>query len=218
MLSISRIFRQPARIIAGLALILLPAAIALSADEKPHPATPPASAQPGQVATTRAAKPDPAKKKEEEIARVMEFFRVTQPDVYEQARTLRETDPAKFEKLVRPAIWTVNKLEDMKKRKPKLFELTMKDLELNYRSMRISRQLKNADLPAADRDKLTTELTGIVSNQFDLRQQIRQEEIENLKTQLKELGDRLQNNEKVKDTLIKKRVDDLIEKPPRLDW
>jgi hypothetical protein len=215
--SISRIFRQPARVLAGLALIVLPGTLTLlAADEKPRPAITP----PAQVATTKpaATKPDPAKRKEEEIARVMEFFRVTQPDVYEQAKTLRETDHDKFEKLVHSAIWTVNKLEDMRKRNPRLFDLTMKDLELNYRSMRISRQLKNADLPSADRDKLTSELTGIVSSQFDLRQQIRKEEIENLKTQLKDLGDKLQKNEQVKDRLIKKRVDDLVEKPPRLDW
>jgi hypothetical protein len=209
---ISRISASPARLFAGLVLVLLPGSLTLLAEDKPK--APPTSTQP--AAPSR--RPDPAKKKEEEIARVMEFFRVTQPDVYEQAKVLQGSDPARFEKLVRPTIYTVNKLEDMRKRSPKLFELTMKDLELNYRSLRLSRQLKRADLPPADREKLTTELTGIVSSQFDIRQQIRREEIEHLKTQLKELGDKLQSNEKVKDKLIKKRVDDLVEKPPRLEW
>ncbi len=180
---ISRISTTPARLFAGLALVLLPGSLTLLAEDKPKaPAT---STQP---ATTQARKLDPAKKKEEEIARVMEFFRVTQPDVYEQAKVLQGTDPERFEKLVRPTIYTVNKLEEMKKRSPKLFELTMKDLELNYRSLRLSRQLKRADLPPADRDKLTTELTTIVSSQFDIRQQIRQEEIENLKTPFQHSG------------------------------
>jgi hypothetical protein len=204
--------RLLARILTGLALLLVPGTLTLLADEKPKPSPTP----PSQPATTQARKPNPDK--EQEIARVMEFFRVTQPDVYEQAKTLRETDPERFEKLVRPAFHTVRKLEDLRKRSPKLFQLTMQDLELNYRSLRLSRQLKRPDLPAGDREKMTTELTGIVSTQFDIRQQIRQEEIENLKTQLKELGDKLQSNESVKATLIKKRVDDLVEKPPRLDW
>jgi hypothetical protein len=205
-----------ARIASGLALLLLPAsALTLLAQEKPQPSvTPPAATRP---AATQPRKPE-ANKKEEEIARVMEFFRVTQPDVYEQATTLRDTEPARFEKLVRGAVNTVNKLEDMRKRNPRLFELTMKDLELNYRSLRLSRQLKRADLPTPDRERLTNELTGIVSTQFDIRQRIRQEEIEHLKQQLQALGDKLQSNEKVKDALIKKRVDDLVEKPPRLDW
>jgi hypothetical protein len=210
----------------AIGLLILPPAVSLFADEKvslttsTHPATAthPATTQSAAASQAAARAAKEAKRKEDEIARVMDFFKLTQPELYEQAKTLQNTDPERFEKLVRPAVNTVNRLEELRKRSPKLFELTMKDFEFNYKSLRLARQLKRADLAGPDREKLSAELTSIVSSQFDIRQQIRQQEIEDLKNQLKDLDAKLQGNENVKETLIKKRVEDLIDKPPRLDW
>jgi hypothetical protein len=203
-----------ARLLAGAALMILPATLTLSAADPPAKKTAAASSQPASTMTAAEAK---EKKKQEEIDRVMDFFHKTQPDVYEQAKSLRDSDPVKFEQLVRPAINTVDRLENMRKRNPELFTLTMKDLELNYQSLRLARQLKQPDLAPADHDKIVADLSAKVTEEFAVRQQIRQKQIEDLQAQLKQLGDKLQNNETIKDVLIKKRIDDL-EKSPRLEW
>jgi hypothetical protein len=210
------------RLAAGAVLLVLPGAVTLLAEQK----TPPRAAAPAtttsQPATTASAAElrERAKqaRKEEELARVMEFFRVTQPDVYEQAKTLQATDPARFEKLVGSTVGTVNRLEELKKRSPKLFELRMRDLELNYQSLRKSRILKQPDLASSERERISGDLVIIVTAQFETRQRIRQQEIEELKAQLKALEANLEKDGSDKDARIKKRVEDLVERTPRLEW
>ncbi len=178
----------------------------LRADDK-SPAAP--ATQPAKTKEQR---------KQEETARVMEFFRVTQPDVYEQAKSLRDNDTTAFEKMIHSAANTVNKLEDLHRRNPALFDLRMKDFELAYRSLKVAKEIKRPDITPSDRDQLTKDLTDLVSTQFDLRQKIRQLEIDDVQKQLADLSQQLQDRKADKDTLIKKRVDDLIETVPRLEW
>ncbi len=192
--------------------LLLPAASYLLVP-RPLPARA-AGATTAPASTEQAA----ADRKEQEIARVMEFFRVTQPDVYDQAKSLREVDPARFEKLVRGALGTVNHLEAIKKNDPLLFDLKMKDLALAYQSLRLARELQKPGLTPAEHGSLATQLTKVVTDEFDICQQERQQEIADLRTRLQDLDKQLQERAKDKDALIKQRVQDLVEKPPRLDW
>lgn len=167
-----------------------------------------------QPTTDQAA----AEHREQDIARVMEFFRITQPDVYDQALTFKETDPARFEKLVRGAVGTVNRLETLRKQDPALFDLKMQDLTLAYKSMRLAKELQKQDLPAADHDRLMTEMTAVVTTEFDVAQQMREHEIAYLKSRLTDLDKQLQDRANDKDALIKQRTQDLLQKAPPLDW
>ncbi len=205
-------------LVVGLCLIAAPSTVVLLGEDHPHSSS--AAATTSAPATTRASERDKEneKRKQEEIERVMEFLRVVQPDIWEQARTLRETKPQQFEALIRQTSQTVKHLEDLRKRNPKLFEQTMKALELNYRSLRMARDLKKPDISAADRERITKELEKTVADEFDVRQNIRQLEIDEQTEQLKKLEATLHDREKIKDQLIKKRVDDLLEKAPRLEW
>lgn len=197
----------------GLLLLALPSAVVLRAGDAPT--TKPAASAP---ATTRSAAADKERKKQEEIDRVMKFFQDTQPDVYDQALTLRSTDQKQFENLIQGAGGTVRRLEDLKKRSPQLFDLTMEDLKLNYKSLRMARELHKPDLAPADKDRLVHDLQKLVSDQFDIRQKIRQFEIDEQAARLKNLDQQLKDRASKKDELIKKRVDDLNARIPRLDW
>ena len=202
--------------VGGLGLaVLLPAVMLLGKSADKHPA---AHATPAAAASSAATQPDAAQRNADEIARVMEFFRVTQPDVYEQAIQFRDANPEQFEKLVRGAASTVNHLEDLRKRDPVLFNLKMQDLELAYKSFRMARELKRPDLPSADRTRLTADLSDIVAKEFDVCQQMRQHEVDFLRQRLQDVAKQVQDRAKQKDDLIKQRVQDLVDKPPRLEW
>lgn len=208
---------RPLLIAAGVVLCALPSAMSLLAEDAPVVLASKVATQP----TTAATAPNPTKKdarREEEISRVMDFFKQTQPDVYEQALKLRDSDPARFEKVIREASGTVKRLDELRRNKPKLFDLTMKDLTLNYRSVRLAREAKRTDLTPEQRDRNTKELQKVVEEQFSLRQQIRQFEIDEAAQRVRDLENALKDRDKVKADLIKKRVEELLEKPPRLDW
>jgi hypothetical protein len=179
----------------------------------PHVATRPA-AQPRPAPATQTAD----SRRADDIARVMEFFRVTQPDVYEQAKILRTTDPKKFDTLIGGAIMTVYRLEAMKRKNPKLFDLSMRDFQLGYETLRKSRELKRNDLAEGDRRQIRTQLAAIVTEQYDVQQQIRQTELEDLRQKLKDLDAQLRDRQKDKDNIIHKRIDDLIDRTPGLMW
>ncbi|HVS72258.1 MAG TPA: hypothetical protein VHQ47_13465 [Phycisphaerae bacterium] len=202
-------------LLLGLAGLILGQAAYLAAQSAKPPATRPAALSAATAPTTEQAA---AQKKEQEIARVMEFFRVTQPDVYAQAKTLRDADPAQFEKLVRGALGTVNHLEDLRKRDPVQFDLKMKDLELAYKSLRLARELQRNDLDPSERQRVSADLRAVVTQEFDVCQQMRQEAINFIKNRVQDLDKDLQNRAKQKDALIKQRIQDLTEKSPKLEW
>lgn len=196
---------------ASIAAVLVPAFLLVAADNVSS--GPASTSQPSTQAATQNKN-----KKEEDIARVMDFFKATQPDLYQEAQVLKASDPDKFAKLIHGAIGMVNKLEDMRKKSPKLFDLKMKDLELAGKSVAIAKELKRTDLLPAERDQLTHQLSDIVAKQFDITQKYRQQEIDDLKDKLSGLQSQLEDRAKDKDDLIKKRVDDLLQNTPHLDW
>jgi hypothetical protein len=175
---------------------------------------PAANAATASQPTTRTAE----QRKQDDIARVMEFFRLTQPDVYEQATALRQNDPTKFDRLILGALPTVNRLEGLKRKSQKLFDLSMLDMQLGYQSLRISQKLKSTGLPAAERVKLTDQMREIVTVEFVVQQQIRQLEIEDLQQKVKDLDNRVKDREKDQSNIIQKRMNDLVDGNPKLEW
>jgi len=184
----------------GVLAMLLPSAVILLAEEK-------AAEKP---ATTAPAKTK-EQKEAEEVARVMDFFHRTQPDVYKQAHRLQETDPEKFKSLIQPAIRIVNMLEDLKKRDPEYYDLKMKEYQLAFQSRRLAEQLHRNDLTPADREKIMAELADIVSQEFDNAQQVRRKEIANIVARVKRLQADLSEREKNKDKHLNRRLNDLTD-------
>ena len=191
--------------VIGLLAIVLPVAAALS-DDKPAP-------KPAATTTSKPATA-PAKSKEarraEDIARVLEFFKVVQPEAYDKALKLRETDPAKFEQLVVPAIPTVNNLEEIKRNNLALYELKVEDYRLTYQREDKVKQLHRSDLAASEHDRLLVDLTSIVTRQFEVGQLIRQQEIADIEKRLQKLRAQLEEADKDKDSVIKNRLERLI--------
>jgi hypothetical protein len=172
----------------------------------------------GTVSTTQPSTRTAEEKKQEDVARVMTFFQNTQLDVYEQANALRASDPAKFDKLIADTLPTVDRLEMLKKNKPKLFELSMKDVQLNYKTLRLAHELKRTDLTDADRKQIKKELQETVAQEFDVQQKIRQYELDELKGKVRKLDDQLKVRESDKGSIIQKRADDLIKGTTRSEW
>ena len=167
--------------------------------------------------------PEPAartaeQRKQDDINRVMDFFKITQPDVYNQAKVLHGTDPARFDRLIMGALPTVNKLEGIRRRSQELFDLSMQDLKLGYQSLRIAQRLKRTDLTDADRANLTEQLRAVVAAEFEVQQQIRQWEINDLQEKVQDLDSQVKDREMDAETIIQKRMEDLVERNPRLEW
>ena len=145
----------------------------------------------------------------EDVARVMEFFKQNQPEAYDKATKLQKNDPAKFEELIRPAIHTVNSLDEIKKTNPALYMLKVEDYQLTYQIHNKAQDLHRADLAVNERDVILADLSARVSRQFEVGQLIRQQEIADIEQRVQKLQAQLEEREKNKDKSIKRRMDDL---------
>ena len=194
---------------SGIFALALPSALTLFAEDKPVVQ---ATVLTPATSTSKPAT-QPVKNKEvkktEDIARVMEFFRLYQPDVFEKATTLQKKDPAEFERLVQPAIHTVNSLDEMKKNDPDQYKLKIEDYQLTFQAKTLAQQLHRPDITAGERDKVLADITKIVSRQFDIGQQVRQKEIEAIEEKIKKLQAQLDERDKTKDKIISRRMEDL---------
>jgi hypothetical protein len=69
-----------------------------------------------------------------------------------------------------------------------------------------------------DRAKVLDELTKVVSEQFDLRQEVRERELKDLEVQVRKLRELQQRRAKEKDLIIRDRVRQLLRDVDGLGW
>ncbi len=174
-----------------------------------------------------AAKPAPAKpaaKKPlirltpDQINRIMTFLQRTQPDVYRKALALRHSHPRKFSRLISEAAPNFRWLEHLQKHDPKLFNLTLQDIADTHKSFQIAGELRQPGLPKAEAEKLRDRLVKVVTDQFDVRQQIRTHELNRLLRRINTLRADLRQRRQKRAIIIAKRVQSLIGRPPSMNW
>ena len=103
-------------------------------------------------------------------------------------------------------------ISDVSKRDEALYKQLITELELERETKEIAYQART--LPEGpDRDEMTEHLRTLLGQIFDLKQENRQREIQQLEEQLIILKKRLAEREAMKDRIIDHRIGQLIESP-----
>lgn len=178
----------------------------------------PAHPQPKKPVANQQVKQPIIRLNHEQIARIMQFLRRTQPDVYLKAMTLRLSHPKKFVRLISEAAPNFRWLEHLQKTDTKLFNLTLQDLADTHKSFQIVGELRQPGLPNPEAHKLRKELVDVVTNQFDVQQKIRTHELNRLLRRINTLRADLKERQQKRASIITKRVNSLIGRPPSLIW
>ncbi len=153
-----------------------------------------------------------------QINQIMDFLKSTEPDVYHKAVILRRSDPVQFDKVITEAAPNFARLERMRKTDPKLLNLTLQDLADTHESFKLAGELRQPGLPPSAAQLLRVRLRQVVTAQFDLRQQIRLHELNELMKRINELKAQLKHRETQRQKIIDRRVAQLIGKPPSVNW
>jgi len=133
------------------------------------------------------------------------------PELAERLNVLRDEDPRQFKQTLERRFPRVRFLVDLEKRDPAMFELRMTDISLDRQTEALALQLREAR-DADDKDRyedLREAIKAKVAEHFDVRQQIREMEIEKLKQKLEELEERLDDRDDDRKDLIEQRVNEL---------
>lgn len=91
-----------------------------------------------------------------------------------------------------------------------LYQELVREREMEARTHELAMRIRQAE-KEADREKLTSELRNVLTDIFELKQDNRQHEIEQLSKQLTELKSRLEERESLKADIIDSRIKDLLE-------
>ncbi|HTV48244.1 MAG TPA: hypothetical protein VMG59_07355 [Phycisphaerae bacterium] len=197
--------------------VLLSGSGMLAGNQVSAPATTEPATQPASTQTTASTQPT-APLTAAQIDQIMSFLKASQPETYHKAMELKRSDPNKFTALINKAAPSFIQLEELQRSDPVLFKLTLQDLAYTHRSFQLANELRQPGLAPEDQQNLKQQLIRVVTEQFDLRQQIRQHELDQLTTKINDLKVQLDQREKQRESIIQQRVDDLIGNPPSADW
>jgi len=109
-----------------------------------------------------------------------------------------------------PRVQYESYLGQVQGRDQQLYRELLREHEMEMRTHQLARQIKNAETRQAQMD-LTEELRMTLTEIFQLKQENRQEEIEQLSQQLKELRARLDERNALHEDIIESRLKDLLE-------
>ncbi|MEO1237836.1 MAG: hypothetical protein AAFX76_13700, partial [Planctomycetota bacterium] len=117
---------------------------------------------------------------DEQVDAALEIVGRLYPELSERLETLREEDPRKLRQTLQRRFPRVRFLVNLQDRDPAMFELRISDLTLERQTRELAERLRAAR-DGDDRDAVRTlrdEIEAKVAEHFDVRQSIRQREIE----------------------------------------
>jgi hypothetical protein len=101
---------------------------------------------------------------------------------------------------------------------PRVRELTEKYNQLEQEVLQLASEFRRLAADSPEREAAIKKITEITQQQFQLRHDTRQREIEKLQKQLQDLQGKLQRREEKRDQIVQQRVEQLTDQKDELRW
>ena len=155
---------------------------------------------------------------------LISWLEKNEPQTAKELAALKEKDPRAYMRRLSIEMKKYREIIDAEQTNPALAELLKKDLGLKQKRNELLEKYK-ATTDEKQKKELMAQLKDVTGERFDLILQKKQLKYEDLKKKLEELQQsvktsqaELENYKKNKDELIKKHLDDLINKSGQFDW
>jgi hypothetical protein len=145
------------------------------------------------------------------------FIRENFPERAARLEILREQDPTTFREKARELHREVERLMELKEKNKALFDVHMEEIRLRTTLRKQAKTLREAG-SETERQQARTALRASLERAFDLRQQIKQGEVEELRDRLKELESGLERRKGRRAELIEEQLRKLASEEPESDW
>jgi hypothetical protein len=106
--------------------------------------------------------------------------------------------------------------EQLKKYDPEMYELELRDLQLEQRTLSLAEQMRRA--PAELQRMIREELAESVAQHFDVRQQRRRLQLKRLEEELAKAREAIERREQARDELVTRRIGELSGDVDPLDF
>ena len=151
---------------------------------------------------------------EAEAIQAFPIIELLQPDLADELRELGERDPRQLRETMQRRFPGVRYLIDLQERDPETYQLRIRDIQLNRETRDLAKSVQAA--LAADRedeaDDLTETLEERVTEHFEVRQALRERELDVLRERIERMQEELEDRADERDDLIEERVEELVGK------
>ncbi|MCK4873211.1 MAG: hypothetical protein KAS72_10840 [Phycisphaerales bacterium] len=135
------------------------------------------------------------------------------PHLTQQLDDLREENPQRYERVLDRNMPRLLEMMELRSRDQEMFDLKLRDSKLAYRSMQLARAFQLAEQADDDArlEELEDQLTAVLSEHFDVRQKIREHELEMIAVRVRDLEEELTDRAQHREELIGERREALLE-------
>jgi hypothetical protein len=186
----------------ALLLALLLAGPALA--QRPRPPR----AEPGARAEARREARAAVQERRDEV---VQFIRETFPEKARMMEKLRRRDPAEFQRRRQQLAEEVKRLLVLRDENPELFKVQVDEMRLRDELGRLAREARREKEGSRERQEAEKKLKEAVGRSFDLRQRIKEAELEDLRARLKELESTLERRAGRRAQMVEERSRDLLQ-------
>jgi hypothetical protein len=156
----------------------------------------------------------------EQIDAALDVLDEVDPDLAERVRRYREQEPEAVMTRLRPHLPTLMRLNYLKRSDPEHYALRVADARLERRTLDLSRQYQEAAQRGEDAAgaELRQHLREAVAEHFQVRQQLREKMLADLRQRVERLEQQIQQRQEARESLIDKRLAELTEQTAGPRW
>jgi hypothetical protein len=154
---------------------------------------------------------------EEQVAELEKYLKEIDPARLEKLEELKEKRPEMYEKVAAKGYWGMKRLEKLKEKNPAAYKQKMEyfKLEGEMRSLAGDYRKSKSD---SEKAKIKKQLKPKLDRLFDLRQEGRKYEIKNLQKKAADLEKSLAERKSNKNKIIEKHLEKILGEKDDLEW
>ena len=156
----------------------------------------------------------------EQVREALEVLKKIDPEKAEELRQAIEENPERVGKEINEKFPHLSRFMSWRKYDPEGFDLRVEDMALSRQTHECAKRLREA-LDKGDDEIAAIEevqLRELVTEHFDIRQQIREHDLVKLKEKIAELLEQLEDRLNKRESIIDERIEELIKGEDDYRW
>ncbi len=148
---------------------------------------------------------------------VMEFVETYHPSHLKEIKHLKVADPGQYEREVVEIWGHIEELKVLRKEKPELYELEIRQEKLEDKTHGLARGYQ-AVKNKKEKLKIKEQLEEVVGEQFDTREAIKEYELKQMEAELDQVKEKLRQRRANKNMIVDQRLNQLLNINAGLGW
>jgi hypothetical protein len=150
---------------------------------------------------------------EQQLKHLFSILSEVNPELVEKIKTWQQVTPERANHMLARMYGRMQDLIQLKIDDPPMYELKVADIKLDTRSRVLALNYRRTPT-----DEIRDEILSVLKQHFEVRQKIREHELERLKARIGELESQLEERASNRETLIDKQFQSMTRKPGSRKW